>query len=150
MTIEAEIQQQHFKNEQMKAQLNILFTASWLSNQFAAILKPFNISQEQFNVLRILRGQQGKAICQKEILMRMIDKNSNLTLIIRKLTDKNLIEVLRSEIDKREYQIRILPAGLSLLSQIDIIMEKAENNFINLSTSEAFHVNALLDKLRGK
>jgi DNA-binding MarR family transcriptional regulator len=148
MKIEEELKQENFKHEQMKAQLNILFTASWLTNQFTAILKPYNISQEQFNVLRILRGQQGRPICQKEILVRMIDKNSNLTLIIRKLTDKNLIEVLRSETDKREYQIRILPAGLDLLSKLDAIMDKPEHNFINLTPSEAFHINALLDKLR--
>ena len=78
----------------------------------------------------------------------MIDKNSNLTLIIRKLTDKNLIEVLRSETDKREYQIKILSAGLNVLSKIDAEMEKPENNLINLNASEAFHLNALLDHLR--
>lgn len=148
MTIEQELKQEHFRHEQMKAQLNILFTASWLSSQFAAILKPYNISQEQFNVLRILRGQQGKTICQKEILVRMIDKSSNLTLIIRKLTDKKLIEVLRSETDKREYQIRILPTGLALLLKLDTIIDFPENKFLNLNTSEAFHLNALLDKLR--
>ncbi len=148
MTIEQELKMNTFKSEQIKAQLNILFTASWLSTHAATVLKPYNLSQEQFNVLRILRGQQGKAICQKEILARMIDRNSNLTLIIRKLIDKKCIEVLRSEADKREYQIKILPAGLEMLIKIDAEMDKPENNFINLNPSEAFHLNALLDKLR--
>ena len=148
MTIEQELKMSTFQSEQVKAQLNILFTASWISSRAAALLKPFNLSQEQFNVLRILRGQQGKAICQKEILARMVDRNSNLTLIVRKLTDKNLIEVLRSETDKREYQIKLLPAGIEVLSKIDIEMDKPENNLISLNTSEAFHINSLLDKIR--
>ena len=148
MTIEQELKMSTFQNEQMKAQLNILFTASWISSRAATLLKSFNLSQEQFNVLRILRGQQGKAICQKEILARMVDRNSNLTLIVRKLTDKNLIEVLRSETDKREYQIKLLPAGIEVLSRIDIEMAKPENNLISLNTSEAFHINSLLDKIR--
>lgn len=148
MTIEQELKMNAFQSEQVKAQLNILFTASWLGSKSNALLKLFNLSQEQFNVLRILRGQQGKVICQKEILARMVDRNSNLTLIVRKLTDKKLIEVLRSESDKREYQIKILPAGLELLLKLDVEMAKPENNFLNLTASEAFHINALLDKLR--
>ena len=66
MTIEQELKMNTFKSEQVKAQLNILFTGSWLTSRAAAILRPYNLSQEQFNVLRILRGQQGKLFVRRK------------------------------------------------------------------------------------
>jgi DNA-binding MarR family transcriptional regulator len=148
MTIEQELKTEKFQSEQMKAQLNILFTANWLNSRISSQLKPFQLSSEQFNVLRILRGQNGRAICQKEILARMLDRNSNLTLIIRKLTDKNLITVKRSAEDKREYRIVILPKGLEVLSQLDVLLAKPENNLACLTPSEANYLNDLLNKIR--
>ena len=147
-SIEEEIKQNRFSSEQTKAHINVLFTAHWLNNKTSAILKPFNLSPEQFNVLRILRGQHRNAMCQKDILSRMIARQSNLTLIIKKLKEKKLIGVKTSPLDKREYQIAILNEGLKTLNQIDTRWKTSDDFQMNLNTSEAFHLNALLDQIR--
>lgn len=148
LSIEQEIKQSHFASEQVKANLNILFTANWITNKNTSILKPYQLTQEQFNVLRILRGKHPECMCQKNILSRMIAPNSNLTLILKKLVTKGLIQIQQATEDKREYAINITEAGLNLLKQIDISYDSDEANFNKLTTSEAFHLNALLDKLR--
>lgn len=147
-TLDREIQQSKFDSEQLKANLNILFTANWLVNKISARLKPYNLTHEQFNVLRILRGSHPKSMCQKDILSRMIAPSSNVTLIVKKLSHKGWIQVLQSEEDKRLYRINITEEGLTLLDVI--AADYKQNNVIinRLSESEAFHMNALLDKLR--
>lgn len=148
-SFEEEIKQANFANENLKANLNVLFTANFLYNAITTALKPHNLTHEQFNVLRILRGSHPKSMCQKDILSRMIAPNSNLTLIIKKLVDKNWVIVEKAEWDRREYVINITEKGLEHLAQIDVDFKDKEDNFNKLSTSEAFHLNALLDKLRG-
>ena len=147
-TLDREIQQSKFDSEQLKANLNILFTANWLVNKISARLKPYNLTHEQFNVLRILRGSHPKSMCQKDILSRMIAPSSNVTLIVKKLSHKGWIQVVQSEEDKRLYRINITEEGLTLLDVI--AADYKQNNVIinRLSESEAFHMNALLDKLR--
>lgn len=147
-TFEEEIKQPSFANEQLKANLNVLYTAHFLYNKVAAKLKPFNLTHEQFNVLRILRGSHPNSMCQKDILSRMIAPNSNLTLIIKKLVDKNWVIVEKAAWDRREYVIHITEGGLEQLAQIDMNFKSKEDQINKLSTSEAFHLNALLDKLR--
>ncbi len=148
-SIEEEIKQSRFLNEQVKSNINILFTANWLYNKISQILKPFNLTHEQFNVLRILKGSHPNSMCQKDILSRMIAPNSNVTLIVKKLVAKKLIVVLQSQADKREYQIDITSEGIDILQDIEKIMYTHADRLNNLSISEAFHLNALLDKLRG-
>jgi DNA-binding MarR family transcriptional regulator len=147
-SFEEEIKQPNFTNEKLKATLNVLFTANFLYNKITANLKPFNLTHEQFNVLRILRGSNPKSMCQKDILSRMIAPNSNLTLIIKKLVGKNWVTVENSTSDKREYVINITESGLELLAQIDENFKGKEDSFNKLSISESFHLNALLNKLR--
>ncbi len=147
-SIEQELKQSNFASEQVKAHLNILFTANWLHNKMASFMKPYKLTPEQFNVLRILRGKHPQSMCQKDILARMIARQSNITLIINKLKGKQFIEVNRSEVDKREYVISIAAKGLELLKQIDLALEEQQPSSGKLSESESFHLNALLDKLR--
>jgi len=147
-TLEQEIKQSKFDNELLKANINVLFTANFLYNKITGYLKPYAVTHEQFNVLRILNGSFPKCMCQKEILSRMIAPNSNLTLIIKKLVSKNLIQVIHSTTDKREYQINITEAGIALLQEIEIVFKQNEFKINNLSVSESFHLNALLDKMR--
>ncbi|MFY8108388.1 MAG: MarR family winged helix-turn-helix transcriptional regulator [Bacteroidia bacterium] len=147
-SLEQEIKQSKFPNEHIKANLNVLFTANWLYNKISAGLKPFNLTHEQFNVLRILKGSHPRTMCQKDVLSRMIAPNSNVTLIVKKLVEKKLIVVQQSTLDKREYEINITKSGLSLLEEVDKALKSNSNNISKLSISEAFHLNALLDKLR--
>ncbi len=147
-SIEEELQTHTFPSEQIKANLNIMFTANYLNNIISASLKSFNLTHEQFNVLRILRGKHPECMCQKDIQMRMIARQSNLTLLLKKLKEKGFVTVKKSKTDRREYMINISREGLALLKRID---KETNNNSAfsnNLSVSEAFHLNALLDKLR--
>ncbi len=149
-SLEQAIQQKHFPSDWIKANLNVIYTGYWLNNKFSAYLKPFNLTHEQFNVLRILRGSHPKSLCQKDILSRMMAPNSNLTLIVKKLVNKELITVEQSERDRREYIISISKAGLALLKELDKSLKNLESSKRTLSESEAFHLNALLDKLRSE
>jgi len=148
-SIEQEIKQKKFSNELVKANVNLLFTANWLNNRITSLLKPHNVTHEQFNVLRILKGSHPSKMCQKDILSRMIAPNSNMTLLIKKLRDKNFIEVLQSDRDKREYEIAISETGLMLLSKIEAMLQTKISDFNLLDESEAVVLNTLLDKLRG-
>lgn len=140
--------QSGFINERVKANLNVLYTANYIYNKMSVNLKPFGLTHEQFNVLRILRGKHPEFMSQKDILKRMVAPNSNLTLIVKKLINKNLIKVNQSETDKRAYEINLTEAGLMKLKELDQYIKSRGGNFSPLSESEAFHLNALLDKIR--
>ncbi len=140
--------QSSFINEGVKANLNVLYTANYIYNKMSANLKPFGLTHEQFNVLRILRGKHPEHMSQKDILKRMVAPNSNLTLIVKKLVRKELIKVSQSTLDRRHYEINITENGLLKLKELDEFIKSQKGNFSNLSESEAFHLNALLDKMR--
>ena len=147
-SLNTDIQQKHFASENIKANLNILYTANWLYNKISSTLKPYNLTHEQYNVLRILRGSHPKSMCQKDILSRMIAPSSNVTLLIKKLIEKDFVLVQLSDTDKREYVINITKTALTVLKQIDKELDARKDELTKLSESEAFHLNALLDKLR--
>jgi DNA-binding MarR family transcriptional regulator len=147
-SLEKEIQQSSFANEHIKANLNVFFTANWLYNKISAILKPYNLTQEQFNVLRILRGSHPKSMCQKDILSRMVSPSSNVTLLVRKLVKKELISVHQSDSDRREYVINIKKKGLDLLKELDKHLENQKEYISKLTDAEAKQLNKLLDKMR--
>jgi DNA-binding MarR family transcriptional regulator len=147
-SLETALKQKKFTDEKVKANINVLYTANWLYNRISAMLKPFAITHEQFNVLRILRGSHPTPMCQKDILARMIAPQSNLTLILKKLTAKQLVSISRSERDNREYVIEITKAGLELLQQIDNQFKTKGERFNQLTKAEAMQLNELLDKLR--
>src|SRR5688572_23634892 len=92
MSLENDLQQEKFSNEFNKAAVNILFTSSWLYNINAARLKAYDITPEQFNVLRILRGTHPEPMMLADITCRMIDKSSNATRLVEKLRQKNFLK----------------------------------------------------------
>ena len=147
-SLEQAIQQNKFENNQVKANINVLFTANWLYHAINLKLKPFHVTHEQFNVLRILKGSHPEPMCQKDIRSRMIAPNCNITLIVKKLVDKKLIKVKQSNADRREYQIGISDSGLKLLDNIQKIMNPTNELLTKLTAAEANQLNALLDKLR--
>lgn len=149
MSLEQDIQQEKFNNEFEKAAINVLFTSSWLYNINAGRLKPFDITPEQFNVLRILRGSHPKALMLADITCRMIDKSSNATRLVEKLRQKSLLKREICENNRRQVDISITDKGLNVLKKIDA--EEAEwlTTLKNISKSEAQELNRILDKLRG-
>jgi DNA-binding MarR family transcriptional regulator len=149
MEIGKEIKQSKFKNEYHKMFINILFTSGWLAAKDSAHLKPYGISTQQFNILRILRGQHPKPATVNLLIDRMFDKNSNASRLVEKLRLKKLVERATCPDDRRAVNVIITQKGLDLLAEID----KQETSFLkelkNLSEKEAEQMNLLLDKLRG-
>ena len=132
-----------------KTVINILFTQNLLHETFSDILKPFEISVEQFNVLRILRGQNGKPANMCLIQERMIAKTSNTTRIVDKLVAKALVTREICPQNRRKMEVNITAKGLELLIEIDPKVDRFEQELqLNLSVSEAEMLNQLLEKYR--
>lgn len=134
-----------FPNEQVKALLNIKFTANYLDNIGNSILKPFNISEQQYNILRILRGAK-ESITINTVKDRMVQKSPNSTRLMDKLCDKGLIDRVRCENDRRVVYVKINDGGLALLNKIN--MNEFDSCSNKISEREAKQLNDLLDKLR--
>jgi DNA-binding MarR family transcriptional regulator len=134
-----------FPNQKVKALLNIKYTAGWLDQIATEMLKPHNISEQQYNILRILRGAS-KEITVTEVKERMIQKSPNSTRLMDKLCDKKLIERSRCESDRRVVFVKISKKGLDLLERIN--MADFHSYMDRLTDEEAKLLNKLLDKLR--
>lgn len=134
-----------FPNERIKAMLNIKFTANFLDNIGNNLLKPFNISEQQYNILRILRGAK-KEITVNTVKERMVQKSPNATRLMDKLCDKRLIDRVRCENDRRIVYVKINENGLALLNEIKI--DDLGDSMNKISEKEAELLNELLDKLR--
>jgi len=134
-----------------KTVLNILFTQNMISDRFSEVLKPYDLSEEQFNVLRILRGRQGAAANMFSIQERMIAKTSNTTRLVDKLLLKELVTRQVCPNNRRKMEVLITSKGLDLLESLDpkvIANESALTD--NLSATELETLNYLLEKIRSK
>ncbi|MBU3012181.1 MarR family transcriptional regulator [Polaribacter vadi] len=134
-----------FKNEKLKALINIKYTSNWLNSKENEFFKPYGISPQQYNILRILRGAKDKIKVQI-VKDRMIERAPNATRLMDKLCDKSLIERERCEHDRRVVYVKITKQGLVLLSSIDV--DKTFTYLENLTDGEAKTLSNLLDKLR--
>ena len=134
-----------FPNERVKALINIKYTANWLDNIENEFMKPFKISIQQYNILRILRGV-GEAVTVKTVKDRMIQKSPNSTRLMDKLCDKELIERTRCDSDRRVVYVEIAEKGLEILKQID--SSELDVNMSKISEEEAEILNTILDKIR--
>lgn len=149
MKIEEEIKQAKFRNAHQKAVINLLYTANWLLDRNASFFKGYGITNQQFNILRILRGQYPKKISGSEIKSRMIDKNSDVSRLLDRLLTKNLIEKTPCPNDKRAADVMISQKGLDLLHEIDEKMDATDVKTLGINSEEAEALNNLLDRCRG-
>jgi DNA-binding MarR family transcriptional regulator len=148
MSIQNDIKQTKFKSVHNKLIVNLMFTNNWLSNSQSKILKPYGITIQQYNVLRILRGQHPKPVRINDIIDRMMDKMSNASRLVDKLLQKSLVERTECPADRRAVDVIITPLGLELLSTLDSKQDKWEKILHSLNESEAEQLSQLLDKLR--
>jgi DNA-binding MarR family transcriptional regulator len=149
MRLEEEIKQQKkFNSEYEMLSLNILYTASWIEANNIQRLKPFGISPQQYNVLRILRGSAPKPLMLGDIASRMIDKNSNATRLVEKLRLKDFVKREICETNRRQVDILITQKGLSLLVEIDKELDSWITSLKILDIEQAEGVNNALDKIR--
>ena len=149
MKIEDEIQQPAFRNAYQKATINIIFTHHWLANKHKDFFKSFGITNQQFNILRILRGQFPNGISGAEIKSRMLDKDSDVSRLLDRLVAKKLIVKKPSAVDKRAATVLITNKGLELLKSIDQNNTAIDGIGTTLSEKEALQLSNLLDKIRG-
>jgi DNA-binding MarR family transcriptional regulator len=149
MKIEEEIKQKKFKSAEQKALINLIYTSNWLQAKQQDFFKSFGITGQQFNIMRILRGQHPNSISATEIKSRMLDRNSDVSRLLDRLMLKNLIAKSTCPSDKRATDVSITDEGLELLKVIEKKEKEGAAPVLALSDEEAEQLSNLLDKSRG-
>lgn len=147
MSLENDLQQK-FRNESQKAMLNILYTSYFIQDKMNMVFKHYDITRQQFNVLRILRGQHPGHASVNLIRDRMLDKMSDASRIVERLRLKELVVRKNAERDKRAVEVSITEAGLKLLEEMEKPVQGFEDMFNCWNRDETIQLNTLLDKFR--
>ena len=148
MTIEKRIKQKKFKSNAEKAIVNIAYTQSYFSSKINSVLKAHNISSQQFNVLRIIKGQHPNTVSVGDITSRMIDKMSNTSRLIRRLEKKDLVQRVNNPFDGRQINVFLTLRGAQILEKSNVLVNNVVNEHGHLSEEELIELNRLLDKIR--
>lgn len=149
MRLEDAIKQPKFGNEKEKAMLNVMYTAAWWNLQTTKLLKPFDISWQQFNIMRILRGRRGKPATVKLLTERMIDKMSNASRLVEKLRKKGLVERTECEHDRRRVDILLTKAGQELVDTASAELKDHMATLLSeLTPEQAALINDLMEIVR--
>jgi len=147
MSLEKDIHQPKFKTEYQKVRVNLIFTYNWVMEQSRKFFEKADLTPQQFNILRILRGA-GKPISTLQIRQRMLDKMSDTSRIVDRLIKKDLVQKVTCKSDRRLVDVTISDKGLQLLESLDFLNEQMDADLNGLSTAEAKTLNHLLDKMR--
>ncbi len=126
----------------------MIFTGNFIVQRQQAFMKPFGITMQQFNVLRILEGQKGQAISVLSITERMLDKMSNASRLVDKLFAKKLVSRIQCEKDRRAVDVYILPAGSALINQIEVHLDEFRKQISQLGEENLKQLNESLDQFR--
>ncbi|MDA8787365.1 MarR family transcriptional regulator [Schleiferiaceae bacterium] len=149
-SLQEEIQQRKWQNDQQLALINVLYTYHWLKDQMTEALKPYKITMQQYNVLRILRGAHPDGMAAARIRERLLDKTSDVSRLLDRLEKNNLVERQASKDDKRMSEIFLTLRGLEILGQIRSVDKLHKEQLPkSLNDEEAQLLSALLDKMRG-
>ncbi len=148
MKFEEEIKQSKFDSSTQKAVLNVMFTSNWINALFRDVFKPYDLTPQQYNVLRILRGKHPKSANPGEIKEVMLDKNPDLTRLCDRLCKLDLITRGVDKTNRRKINIKISDAGLELLKTLDPKIKKMQSSMKSLTEDEANQLSDLLDKMR--
>lgn len=149
MKLEDEIKQKEFKSQQHKLSVNIGYTANWFEGKFSKLLKEYNLTPQQYNILRILRGQNPNPATIKLLKERMLDKMSDASRLVDNLFKKGFLKRETAAYDRRHCDVLINEKGLETLAEIDKRLPDHEKLLDTLSLDEMQILNDLLDKLRG-
>lgn len=147
--LENEVFQRDFRNEYHKGVVNLVYTSGFINTELQQLFSRYELTMQQFNILRILRGIHPESCSNSYIKERMLDKNSDVTRIISRLVGRGLVARKNAKSDRRKVDICIKPAGLELLAQMDENACEEEQILKNLSESEVMELNRLLDLIRG-
>lgn len=149
MKLEQAIKQNDFSKGQ-RLGLNLIYTFNWFKNRQKEYFEKYDLTAQQYNVLRILRGRYPEAYSTSDIRDRMLDKMSDASRIVDRLLKKKLVERTINKKDKRLVDIRLSETGIKLLGIMDeSVDENIQGMFKNLSTEEQKKFDELLDKIRG-
>ena len=149
MKIEAAIRQSKPMLPLQKVMINLMYTYHWQMERSMEIFKPFDMTSQQYNVLRILKGRHPEAIPVGEVKAVLLDKNPDMTRLCDRVVQKGLIQRDFNCHNRREVLLQITPTGLELLLQLEPVMKEASKEWDNLTPEEAETLSDLLDKLRG-
>ncbi len=149
MQLEKEIKATKFKDIYQLAIANLVFTNSWCNDYYKQVTAPYEITPQQFNILRILRGQYPKPSTINLLKSRMLDKMCDASRITERLVQKKLVAKGVNAHDKRAVDILITDKGLNLLLKMDVEVDLSELAARNLSEADARLLNDLLEKMRG-
>ncbi len=149
MRIDDEIKSSKFEDNYHKAVINVSYTYGWLNNAFRCQFERYNLTQQQFNILRILRGQFPNPATINLLKERMLDKMSDASRIVDRLVQKGLVSRCTNSKDRRAVDIRISENGLDVLAKMDAEFKTKALLQNNLTEEEAAQLSDLLDKLRG-
>jgi DNA-binding MarR family transcriptional regulator len=147
-SLEEEILQKKFRSVLHKVQLNILFTAGWLESKHSGIFKNYQLTSQQYNVLRILRGSYPTPCTLLMIRSRMLDRMSDTSRLVEKLRKNGFIQRMVNSNDRRSVNIIITNKGLALLKSMEHEEETMDNIASSINQEEAELLNTLLDKIR--
>ncbi len=149
MTLEEEIKGR-FRNEFHKGMINLSYTTRKLGYEFTQALKKHDISEQQYNVLRILRGFRAEApLSIGFIKERMLDRDSDVSRIVDRLYANNMVTRCENSTDRRQKAVEITEKGLELLANMLECEKQVDKLLGNLTEDEAKQLNFLLDKIRG-
>ncbi len=148
MGIEEDIQQNKFRNPHQKAAINLLYTYSWMRERTKAIFDAEEITPQQFNILRILRGSFPQPLSTLQIRERMLEKMSDTSRIVDRLIAKGLVKKITCKNDRRLVDVIITDKGKKMLERLDTRQDEIDGVLGNLSENEANILSNLLDKIR--
>ena len=149
MGIEEDIKSTNFDDNYHKMVINLAYTSGWINNHMRPNFERFNLTQQQFNILRILRGQYPKPATINLLKERMIDKMSDASRIVDRLVQKGLVSRCTNSRDRRAVDIRISDEGLEILKKMDADFKTKDFFKQHLTEEEAGQLSDLLDKMRG-
>ena len=148
MGIDKDIQQLKFRNPHQKAAINLIYTLGWMRDKTKAIFEAEDITAQQFNILRILRGSFPQPLSTLQIRERMLEKMSDTSRIVDRLIAKGLVKKLTCKNDRRLVDVIISDKGKKLLERLDARQEEIDGVLGNLSENDANILSDLLDKIR--
>jgi DNA-binding MarR family transcriptional regulator len=150
MSIEKDIKQKTFKNPYNKLTVNLMYTNGWLMNQYAKILKPYNLTEQQCYVLKILRDNYPQSVTINHIIENMIDEMSNVSRLVDKLIAKKLVVKEKSIYDLRSLDVKLTEKGVTFYDEMSEQILKWEKSFFEANESDLQLMNDLLIRLREK
>ena len=148
MSIEKDINQAKFRNAYQKASVNLIYTVAWIRDKNKWIFEEEDITLQQFNILRILRGSFPNPLSTLQIRERMLEKMSDTSRIVDRLITKGLVKKLTCKLDRRLVDVIITEKGKKLLERLDARQDEMDAVLNSLTKEEAEALSHLLDKIR--